>query len=209
MSRMSLEVWIECRCGKPVKVFPAISLAELRRVRDAGKPISYNCVFCGARNRRKISDQIIYRAVERYNEEQAFLASLTPARDQGPLLRSREAAFRGPIATRHAPSDQVGGAAKLYHYAVYVRHPWGTDRIVVGVKKHSIQAARDEAIDRVRRFRKTMDAKIMDAVPMKWTDNGLVEVKRRVRTKKGSLTMTRRPKARESVRQTKRKSNGH
>lgn len=193
---MELTVWMDCRCGKPVKVIEGVSKAALDRMSE----IRAVCPLCGSRMRRKVTRDHVKEAVERFKQEEAFRAALAPARDtDGSYKIATDATFAPKPRAIRRENVTVTGAAKLYHYAVYVRHPWGTDRIVVGVKKQSVQAGRDEAWDRVARKRRTVDLKIMDCVPMKWTEGGLVETRRRTTIKKKELKPQRRAKSRVSV----------
>lgn len=96
----------------------------------------------------------------------------------------------------------VQGGAPLYHYACYIRHAYGTDRIIVAIKRRSVWFARQEAESRGNRIRGGT-AEVVDIVPMKWTEHGFVET-RRMRVKTGEFKQRRRAKARKSVRQTKR-----
>jgi hypothetical protein len=185
---------------------------------EVGTAFEFNCKTCGGKVRKTIYASDIAEAIEEYQENKEFAArvrsgevqikssrptGLAPARDDDcSYTVASNATFGGAIATGRVESKEVQGAAKLYHYAVYVRHPWGTDRIVVGVKKRNIQLARDEAWDRVVTKRKTGKLKIMDAVPMKWTPNGIVET-RKTTIKTGEYRNARRPKSRVSSRQRK------
>lgn len=92
----------------------------------------------------------------------------------------------------------------LYCYTVYVRHSWGTDKIVVTTKKRSVKVAEADGLARAMRFRKDGSAEVLDVVPMKWTEHGLVET-RKMRVRTGELKARRRAKARASVRQNKRR----
>lgn len=180
-----------------------------------GTRIERGCKHCGATIRKVIAQSDLDLAIEQFLDNKQFAArdaagevkSSTrvnhfPKADRDRSLPVRETR----TARRKVRGDQIVGGAKLYHYAVYVRHPWGTDRIVVGVQKREMQSARDAAFDKVSRVRKSGDIKIMDCVPMRWTSEGMVET-RKTRITTGSLRNARRPKSRPSARATKRKVN--
>jgi hypothetical protein len=185
---------------------------------EAGTAFAFECKACGGKVRKTIYPSDIEKAIKEYQENKEYAArlrsgevkitpsrsaELAPARDDDcSYTVAANATYGGAVAPKRVPSKEVTGASKLYHYAVYVRHPWGTDRIVVGVKKRNIQLARDEAWDRVVTKRKTGELKIMDAVPMKWTPNGIVET-RKTTIKTGEYRNARRPKSRVSSRQRK------
>jgi hypothetical protein len=204
--KLRVHLKVKCGCGCRVSVGDATT--------EVGTKIDQSCKHCGAKIRRIISQTDLDAAIKEYTENKEFAGRLARGevgettrvdyfpKARKPLVREEPVA---PI--RKVRSDQVEGAAKLYHYAVYVKHPWGTDRIVVGIQKRNIQDARDAAYDKVGRVRKTGDLKIMDAVPMKWTTKGMVET-RKTTVKTGNLKNARRPKSRPSSRATKQKVNG-
>lgn len=180
-----------------------------------GTRFEQTCRTCGGRIAKTISQADIDKAIadhlemkevtKRLAERTSSSPPITYRKPKGKKVKKQEPARE--LRRKRVASDQVTGAAKLYHYAVYVRHPWGTDRIVVGIKKRDIQTARDTAWDRVGSKRRTGDMKILDAVPMRWTPDGFVEVRRRTTVKKGNLKNARRPKARATNRQNKQKVN--
>lgn len=176
-----------------------------------GTRIERGCKHCGATIRKIIAQSDLDAAIATYVEDKQFAArdaagevkSSTRVNHFPSAGRDRSLPVREtPTPRRKVRGDQVVGAAKLYHYAVYVRHPWGTDRIVVGVQDRKIQLARDAAWDRVVTKRKSGDLKILDAVPMRWTSEGFVET-RKTRITTGNLKTVRRPKARTSQKQRK------
>lgn len=198
-------VKVKCACG----VRSTVGDATL----PAGTRIERGCKHCGATIRKIVGAAEIDAAIKEWTETRDFekRSAAGEVRSSTRVNYFPKRSARKPFAvapdserpTRKVRGDQVEGAAKLYHYAVYVRHPWGTDRIVVGTQKRNIQTARDIAYDKVGRTRKTGDLKILDAVPMKWTPKGMVET-RKTRVKTGTLKNIRKSKARVSVRQTNR-----
>jgi hypothetical protein len=205
MAAMELKVWIDCVCGKSVVAVESISRAALARTEQ----VKARCSLCGRRLRRKVTPEMIAEAVARYRQEQEYLKNLAPARTtDGSYRINPNASFAGTVTRRPRTNAQVKGAATIYHYAVYIRHPWGTDRIVVGIKKRNVQMARDTAWDRVVAKRRTGDLKIADCVPLRWVEGeGLVEVKRRTTIKKGKLKNSRPPRSRATMTANKRKVN--
>lgn len=206
MTRLTLKVRVDCpRCRRTIIPIEG-SKTKLERVRKARERVSMNCRDCGFRTKRLLTEEQIEQAAKdavREAKIEADRARIKPSVPTNlPRLAGRFAP--NPVA-RKADRVQVTGAAKLFHYAVYVRHPWGTDRIIVGVKRQRVQDARDAAWDKVGRVRKSQDLKIMDAVPMKWTPEGMVET-RRTRIKTGEFKTNRRARSRASARTTKRKS---
>jgi hypothetical protein len=179
------------------------SATALAKVVRTKKRMPLRCSDCGFRSTRIITAEQEEQAIKDRDLEARVLADRARIRLDAPIPSKRLPVTEPPRAPRRVRGDQVEGAAKLYHYAVYVKHPWGTDRLVVGVKMRKVQAARDEAWDRVARKRKTVALKIMDCVPMKWTPSGLVETRRRVTVKTGELKNQRKPRSRESVKQRK------
>lgn len=97
--------------------------------------------------------------------------------------------------------------ASLFHYRVYVAHPLGTDKMIVTLKgKRSVAVASTEGAARVIRFRRTGDVRVLDVVPMKYVKGVLTET-RRMRVQEGKFVNRRRPRARASTRQTRRRVN--
>jgi hypothetical protein len=83
---------------------------------------------------------------------------------------------------------------------------YGTDKIVLTMKKRDIAAAREEAARRAMRIGKK-GVEVVDVIPCRWVDGQLVEYKRRVKTTKGGkLVNQRKARARASVRSTRRVS---
>jgi hypothetical protein len=207
--KLRVEVKVRCTgCG-------ASRVAGNAATVEPGTRVEQKCKTCGATIRGIVTQEIIDKAIADFEEMREVTKRLASGeiggnpinyrRPRGKKVKKVNGVARDSRSGRRVASDQVRGAAKLYHYAIYVRHPWGTDRIVVGVKKRSIQDARDAAWDKVGRVRKTGQLKIMDAVPMRWTPEGWVET-RRTRVGTGNLKQTRRARSRPSARQTKRKS---
>jgi hypothetical protein len=204
--KLRVPVKVKCACG----VRSVVGDATI----SVGTRIERDCKHCGAKIRKVITSLDLISAVKEWTETRDFekrsargeVESSTRVNYFRPKYAKKPVA---PIAeettrpTRKVRGDQVEGAAKLYHYAVYVKHPFGTDRIVVGVQERKIQTARNIAWDKVGRTRKTGDLAILDAVPMKWTTKGMVET-RRTKVKTGDLKNVRRAKARVSVRSTNR-----
>jgi hypothetical protein len=180
-----------------------------------GLKFEQTCRTCGGTIKKVIDQTVIDQAIVDAEEMRDVTRRLAtgeiggnPITYRRPKVKNKKAktvAARDSKRVRPVRGDQVKGAAKLYHYAIYVRHPWGTDRIVVGVKKRVIQDARDAAWDKVGRVRKTGELKIMDAVPMRWTPEGWVET-RRTRVVTGTLKPNRRARSRPSARTTKRRA---
>lgn len=205
--KLKIPVKIKCACG----VRTTVGNATI----GVGTRIDQTCKHCGSKIYRIIAQKDIDAAIKTFVEDRDFSAKLAA----GEIASSERVSFypdpkRDRTLPRTVPtpkrrkvrSDQIVGGAKLYHYAIYVRHPWGTDRIVIGIQDRVIQKARDSAWDRVSRMRKTGDLKIMDAVPMRWTSEGMVET-RKTRITKGTLSNQRAPRSRASSRATKRTVN--
>lgn len=94
---------------------------------------------------------------------------------------------------------------KLYYYRVYVRHQYGTDKMIVTVKKRSVKAAGEVGRQRAIRLRKDPSAKVLDVIPMKYIEGEWRET-RRVRYQEGEFKQVRKAKARTSKRQTRREA---
>jgi hypothetical protein len=88
-------------------------------------------------------------------------------------------------------------------YLCFVRHNYGTTKMIVTVKKRNVELARREAELRgLRAGHRTVE--VMDVVPMRWVQVSDPVSIRRYRVCEGYMVATRRAKSRESKRQTPR-----
>jgi len=96
--------------------------------------------------------------------------------------------------------SQIRVAGNLYF--VYVRHNWGTEKLIVNVKKRSVALARAEAKMRAVRIGWTCP-EVIDVIPAKYVAGKLVAT-RRMRKQTGKTVANRKPRSHRSVRSTRR-----
>jgi hypothetical protein len=107
------------------------SATALAKVVRTKKRMPLRCSDCGFRSTRIITAEQEEQAIKDRDLEARVLADRARIRLDAPIPSKRLPVTEPPRAPRRVRGDQVEGAAKLYHYAVYVKHPWGTDRLVV------------------------------------------------------------------------------
>jgi hypothetical protein len=89
-------------------------------------------------------------------------------------------------------------------YAVYIRHNYGIDRLLVTIKKRSVALAGETGRMRAMRNGHT-GVGVADVVPMRYVAGELVETRRkRLRVQKGKTVMSRRAKTHASSRVARR-----
>lgn len=91
-------------------------------------------------------------------------------------------------------------------YLAYVRHNYGTSKLIVTVKKRNVALARREAeLRALRAGHRTVV--VVDVIPMRWVKVSDPVSVRRYRVCEGFMVPTRRAKSRVSKRATPRKRN--
>lgn len=93
-------------------------------------------------------------------------------------------------------------------YRVYLEHDWGTEKMLVTIRRRSVKEAGAEALRRAMRQGRT-GVKVRDVIPCCYIAGRLVEKgrgRRKLRVQKGKTVGTRLPKARVSVRENRRRT---